>query len=137
MSIMKTQKHVKTCWVSNSRVIEKPWGEERVWAAMGSLHGKLLFIKQGHRNSLKQNRTKEECLFVLEGTIEVEYGSEFSFSDPIMHPFKKRELNHGELLNIQSMCPYRIRALTDAQVIEIGNGTSSEVIRIEDDYGRE
>ena len=136
MSVMKSPKHVKTCWVSGSQITEKPWGEERIWHALASVKGKILYIKEGHRNSLKINRLKEECLFVLKGKIEVEFGSERSFEDPIMHPFKTAELTHGELLNVQSMCPYRIRALTDAQVIEIGHGPDSDVIRIEDDYGR-
>ena len=50
----------------------------------------------------------------------------------------KTKLGYGQNLNIQSGCPYRIRALTDAQVIEIGTGRGhiGKTIRIEDDYGR-
>ena len=136
MSVVKSPKHVKTCWIAPSHITEKPWGEERTWHALGSVKGKILYIKEGHRNSLKVNRLKEECLFVLKGKIEVEYGSELSFEDPIMHPFKTEELSYGEILNVQSMCPYRIRALTDAQVVEIGHGPVADFIRIEDDYGR-
>jgi mannose-6-phosphate isomerase-like protein (cupin superfamily) len=138
MSVIKTKKHVKTCWVSNSRIENKPWGYERIWSALHGISGKILYIKAGHRNSLKHNTLKDECLFVLEGNIEVEYGSEHSLVDPVMHPFIHTRLEHGETLNIQSNCPYRIKALTDAQVIEIGTGynNGSEVVRIEDDYGR-
>lgn len=139
MSLMKSIKHAKTAWVSDSEIIEKPWGHERQWSALPAVNGKILYIKAGHRNSLKYNTLKDECLFVLEGEVEVEYGSELSFEDPVMHPFIKRKLLHGETLNIQSMCPYRLKALTDAQVIEIGSAgfrSNKSTIRIEDDYGR-
>ena len=139
MSIMKTLKHVKTCWVSDSRVEQKPWGSERIWAALEGINGKILYLQAGYRNSLKYNTLKNECLFVLEGEIEVEYGSERSLQDPVMHPFMKTKLGCGQSLNIQSGCPYRIVAFTDAQVIEIGTGRGhiGKTIRIEDDYGRE
>ena len=138
MSVMKTLKHAKSCWVSNSRVEQKPWGSERIWAALEGINGKILSLQAGHRNSLKYNTIKNECLFVLEGMIEVEYGSEYSLRDPVMHPFMKAKLEYGQSFNIQSGCPYRITALTDAQVIEIGTGRAhiGETIRIEDDYGR-
>jgi len=138
MSIMKTLKHVKTCWISDSRVEQKPWGSERSWPALDGINGKILYLQAGHRNSLKYNTLKNECLFVLAGEVEVEYGSESSLNDPVMHPFVKTKLEHGQSLNIQSGCPYRIRALTDAQVIEIGSGRGhiGNTIRIEDDYGR-
>ena len=139
MSVIKTKKHVKTCWVSDSRVEQKPWGSERIWAALEGINGKILYLQAGHRNSLKYNTLKNECLFVLEGEVEVEYGSERSLQDSVMHPFMKTKLGYGQNLNIQSGCPYRIRALTDAQVIEIGTGRGhiGKTIRIEDDYGRE
>jgi len=136
MSLMKNIKHFKSCWVSTSHTRETPWGEELVWSALPNVHGKIIYIKEGHRNSLKYNQLKDECLFILEGEVEVEYGSELSIKDPTMHPFRKERITHGQSLNIQSGCPYRIKALTTARVIEIGTGPLGHVIRIEDDYGR-
>ena len=41
------------------------------------------------------------------------------------------------MLVVQSMCPYRIEALEDAEVIEIGNKASVyDVVMLEDDFGR-
>ena len=140
MSKIKSVKHVKSCWVSATRLVSKPWGEERCWAGVAGVDGKILYMKQGHRNSLKYNHLKDECLLVLEGEVEVEYGDELSLKDPVMHPFKKSVISFGECFNIQSGCPYRILALTDSQVIEIGTAggpTNSTFVRIEDDYGRE
>jgi len=43
----------------------------------------------------------------------------------------------GRVLHIQSHCPYRVTALEDSVIIEIGNHLSSPVVRIEDDYNRQ
>ena len=108
----------------------------------GSVLGNIHFASlrfQSVESPSQENTLKNECLFVLEGEVEVEYGSERSLQDPVMHPFMKTKLGYGQSLNIQSGCPYRIIALTDAQVIEIGTGRGhiGKTIRIEDDYGRE
>jgi len=130
---------MKSCWMSSSIVHNKPWGVEHIWSALGTLEGKMLFIRPNERTSLKYNTLKDECLYVLSGIIEVEYGSEGSLADPVQHPFKKSTISNGECFNVQSGCPYRIKAATEgAQVIEISEKKfNSQTIRIEDDYGRE
>ena len=138
MPLIKGLKHAKSSWVSKSQVYDKPWGFERQWAAHGPVGGKILHIKKGNRTSLKYNTLKDECLFVLNGTIRVQYGTERTLADPVQHPFQYAELGHGECLNIQSGCPYRITAEEDAQVVEISETKyQNRTIRIEDDYGRE
>tara|TARA_R100000152_G_C6657479_1_gene97301 strand:+ start:234 stop:647 length:414 start_codon:yes stop_codon:yes gene_type:complete len=137
MSLIKGLKHVKSCWVGKSQVYDKPWGFERQWAAHGPIGGKILHLKEGSRTSLKYNTLKDECLFVLEGVIRVQFGTERTLQDPVQHPFQYAELRHGDCLNIQSGCPYRITAEENAQVIEISETKyNSQTIRIEDDYGR-
>jgi len=137
MSLIKGLKHVKSCWVGKSQVYDKPWGFERQWAAHGPIGGKILHLKEGSRTSLKYNTLKDECLLVLEGVIRVQFGTERTLQDPVQHPFQYAELRHGDCLNIQSGCPYRITAEEDAQVIEISETKyNSQTIRIEDDYGR-
>tara|TARA_Y100000296_G_scaffold83438_2_gene114314 strand:+ start:2879 stop:3328 length:450 start_codon:yes stop_codon:yes gene_type:complete len=131
------KKHAKTAWPSQSSKAEKPWGYEIRWGALQGIGGKLLYINKGCRNSLKLNRLKNECLFVLEGEVEFEYGSELTMSNPEVYPFKKKKLSFGEHMNVQSGCPYRITALSDAQLIEIGSShMDTDIVRIEDDYGR-
>ena len=64
MSI-KIPKHVKSAWVTDreARPVERPWGYEQVWAGFSGVHGKTLFIKKGHRTSLKYHKLKTEVLF--------------------------------------------------------------------------
>tara|TARA_R100000995_G_scaffold52756_1_gene25654 strand:+ start:1024 stop:1437 length:414 start_codon:yes stop_codon:yes gene_type:complete len=135
--LMKSLKHIKSCWVSRSRSQVKPWGSELVWKAHNSVGGKILHIYESERTSLKYNTLKDECLFVLSGMIEVQYGNQETLNDPVQNPFKHAVLSPGESFSIQSGCPYRVTAVEDSQVIEISEERfNSKTIRIEDDYGR-
>ena len=134
---MKIAKHLKSCWTGGSTLIQKPWGSELVWKAQSSVSGKILSIRESERTSLKYNTLKDECLFVLDGLIEVMYGNEQTLKDPVQYPFQHAVLSPGESLSVQSGCPYRITAIEDSQVIEISEARfNSRTIRIEDDYGR-
>lgn len=134
---MRIAKHLKSCWTGGSTLIQKPWGSELVWKAQSSVSGKILSIRESERTSLKYNTLKDECLFVLDGLIEVMHGNERTLEDPVQHPFQHAVLSPGESLSVQSGCPYRITAIEDSQVIEISEARfNSRTIRIEDDYGR-
>jgi len=133
---IKDAKHAKTAWKTISREQDKPWGHELVWSGHDFIHGKILYIKKGHKTSLKYHALKAETLFFLTGRAHVTYGSEHSFADPVLYPLKTEEFVAGDTLMVQSGCPYRIYAVEDCEVIEIGNHLSDKPVRIEDDYGR-
>ena len=136
--MLKILKHIKSSWISKSHVAEKPWGIETRWAAHNSVAGKILNIRSGERTSLKYNTLKDECLFLLTGKIEIQYGNQHTLQDPVQNPFQYGVLVPGESFSVQSGCPYRITAVEDSQVIEISEARfNSKTIRIEDDYGRE
>lgn len=135
----KDKKHVKSAWVSKGKeenVQMKPWGLETVWTGFSGIHGKNLFIKKGCRTSLKYHTLKSEVLMLRSGSAEVELGDECSMDDPIGHPFKKEIITAGDSLLVQSGAPYRITAIEDCEIVEIGNNLSNKPIRIKDDYGR-
>ena len=128
---------VKTAWVSHTwSKNEKPWGHEISWSSFSSGHGKILLINKGHRTSLKFNKQKNESLLLMSGKLKVTYGDEFSLERPETHPLKTETIEVGGCLHVQSHCPYRLEALEDSQVIEIGNFLNDTPVRIEDDYGR-
>ncbi len=133
---IKDLKHAKTAWKSGSQRREKPWGHELVWGGHADIHGKILYIKSGCQTSLKFHRLKAEALFFVSGRALVTFGSESSFDDPIAHPLQEEQFQAGDTLMVQSGCPYRIQALEDCEVIEIGNHLGDSPVRIEDDYGR-
>ena len=135
----KMAKHVKSAWVSKApNREERPWGEELSWSELPNIHGKLINIHEGCRTSLKYHLLKSEVLFVLSGHIEAEFGDERTIRDPVGHPWKKEELVSGQSLVVQSGSPYRITAIVDSTLIEIGDRkTEPRTVRLEDDYGRE
>ena len=129
---------IKTAWgAKNSTTTEKPWGRELAWSSFTSGHGKLLSINKGHRTSLKFNRQKNESLLVMKGRLSVTFGDELSLEYPDTHPLKTEILDAGGCLHVQSGCPYRLEALEDSEVVEIGNFLNDTPVRLEDDYGRE
>ena len=129
-------KHVKTAWVTKWSKQDKPWGHEMVWSSFAAGHGKMLFLKKGHRTSLKYNPQKSEALIVINGKVEALFGNELTLSASIANPWESEILEPGVSLNVQSGCPYRLTALEDSTIIEIGNHLSDTPVRIEDDYGR-
>jgi hypothetical protein len=79
---------------------------------------------------------KNEVFFVLSGVVRVDYGSSKTIANPEKHPMSSRILKAGEVLNIQSECPYRLTALEDSVIVEVGDRCENNPVRIEDDYGR-
>ena len=135
----KDRKHVKSAWISSSKqenTRKKPWGFEKSWAGFNGIHGKIVFIKAGCRTSLKYHKLKSEVLMLQKGKAEVLFGDEMTFIDPIAHPFKKQIIGPGDVLLVQSCSPYRITAIDDCEIIEIGNNSADHPVRIEDDFGR-
>ena len=100
-------------------------------------NGKMLTLLEGKRTSLKYNPQKSESLIVFSGKVLAKFGDEHTLKDVVAHPWQEAVLEPGMTLNVQSSCPYRLTALEDSVIIEIGNHLSDQPVRIEDDYGRE
>ena len=123
-------------WTGRAVKHDKPWGHEYVWS--GVFKGKEIHIKANHRTSLKFNTHKDELLYVQSGEVFVEYADEGHFSSPNKHPAKSATLKPGGLLNVQAGCPYRLSAIEDSVVFEIGDARFGDTrVLIEDDYGRD
>lgn len=127
----------KQAWTTRSIEELKPWGETWVWHAMNNLQGKFIHIRKGERTSLKYHKVKSEVFFILSGHVRVVYGSSKTVRDPDKHPYETRVLGPFEVMHVQSECPYRLEALDDCQIIEVGDRVDNDPIRLEDDYGRE
>ena len=137
--VFDLKKHVKSSWVikgKNNFIIKQPWGHEKSWSGFSGIHGKTLFIKAGMRTSFKYHQIKSEVLFLRSGEAEVSFGTECTLTDPVGYPLEKCIIYEGDTLMVQSGCPYRIKAVIDCEIIEIGDNMSDRPIRIEDDYGR-
>ena len=139
MTKYESKKHLKSAWVSREKgnYEDKPWGKEKTWAGFSGVHGKLLYIDKDKKTSLKFHNQKSEVLFLKAGKVKVIFGNESAFVDPVANPLQTEILEPGDALLVQSSCPYRIIALENSEIIEIGNHSSDKPIRVADEYGRE
>ena len=126
----------KTSWAVNWEKTKKPWGEEMVWMSCSGGHGKILRIKKNNRTSFKFNTLKSETLTLISGKVLATHGSENYFNKDVRQELTNTIMTPGVSLNIQSGSPYRLRAIEDSEIIEVGNNCRNEIVRIEDDYGR-
>ena len=54
----------------STKIVEKPWGNELIWAITDRYVGKILHIKKGHSLSLQYHNKKDETVMVLSGKME-------------------------------------------------------------------
>jgi len=126
-----------SAWVSSSQIKSKPWGHEVTVSNSSNIAAKLLSIRKGKQTSFKYNKVKFESFACISGKLKVYYSNSNFFDEPEC-TLKSSILVPGMTLNIQCGCPYRIFAIEDSQILEIGtNGNDSGIVRILDDYNRE
>jgi mannose-6-phosphate isomerase len=106
---------------------EKPWGWELLLARTERYAGKILCVRAGHRLSLQQHVIKDETLFLLEGEVDLEVGTQ---------PPRHRRMAMDQSYRVRAGQRHRLTALTDARVLEISTPELEDVVRWEDDYGR-
>ena len=112
------------------RRVDKPWGYELIWALTDRYCGKLIVIETGRRLSLQYHEQKEESLLVLAGRLllhlEDDSGS-----------VTTRELGAGDAAHVSVGRRHRFEALDRVELIEVSTPELGDVVRIEDDFGRE
>ena len=55
------------------RTVDKPWGNELIWAETDRYVGKILHVKKGQRLSLQYHVKKDETVMVLTGKMAFEH----------------------------------------------------------------
>jgi mannose-6-phosphate isomerase len=110
--------------------VEKPWGHEVIWAHTDRYVGKILVINAGRRLSLQKHEVKDESILVLSGrlalTIEGDDGD-----------VRVDELGPGEHRRVRTGRIHRFEAIERCELIEVSTPELDDVIRLEDDFGRE
>lgn len=112
------------------RRVEKPWGHEEIWAETERYVGKILHIERGCRLSLQFHRRKEETLRVLSGRVALELENELG-------ELERLELGPGEVRHVPPGRRHRMSALDTCELVEVSTPELDDVVRLEDDYGRE
>jgi mannose-6-phosphate isomerase len=112
------------------RKVEKPWGWELVWAEADDYVGKLLFVRAGESLSLQYHEVKDESWLVQEGRATLELGDVGGELEAI-------EIAGGDAFRFRPRTVHRITALEDTLVMEVSTPHVTDVVRLEDRYGRE
>jgi mannose-6-phosphate isomerase len=120
----------KSDWLSTVGRVDKPWGYEVHFAlADGKYCGKELHINAGQALSLQYHERKEETVFVQSGRLLFHVGKDVDALDDF-------ELLPGEAVHLVPGMIHRMTALVDTVVLEASTTELTDVVRLEDRYGR-
>ena len=112
-----------------TRIVDKPWGHEIIWAHTDRYVGKILHIRRGESLSLQYHRKKDETVMVLSGRMAFEH-----FADG--EEPRTTELLPRQPFHITPGTRHRMIALEDTDVVEVSTPELDDVVRLEDRYGR-
>jgi quercetin dioxygenase-like cupin family protein len=112
------------------RRVPKPWGHELIWAVTDHYVGKILVIETGRRLSLQYHDVKDEWIYVLSGRLRLILeapGGELT----------ERILEPGDGAHVERGRRHRYEAIERAELVEVSTPELGDVVRLDDDFGRE
>ena len=118
-------------WAFEPRRVEKPWGNELIWAHTDVYVGKVLFVKAGHSLSLQFHREKDESWLVQSGRARLELGNA---GETVL---KEEIITAGAAFHYTPGTVHRVTAIDDTTILEVSTPHLDDVVRLEDAYGRE
>lgn len=112
------------------KIVDKPWGNEEIWAECEKYLGKIITINPGHRLSRQYHIMKEETIRVLSGKLLLETGSDNQIQSKIMEP--------GDVFHVNPGTIHRFCCEGDEKVLllEVSTYYPNDVVRLQDDYNR-
>jgi mannose-6-phosphate isomerase-like protein (cupin superfamily) len=110
--------------------VPKPWGEERIWAWTNQYAGKVITIEAGKRLSLQYHEAKDEAVYVLSGRLRLHLEADGG-------RMRTLDLAPGESRRVPVGRRHRFEGLERTELIEVSGPELDDVVRVEDDYGRE
>jgi quercetin dioxygenase-like cupin family protein len=112
------------------RRVEKPWGHELIWAHTDRYVGKILVIEAGQRLSLQRHLVKDESILVSAGRLRLHLeDDEGTVVIEELGPGAHRHVAIGRI--------HRYEAIDRCTLIEVSPPELDDVVRLEDDFGRE
>jgi mannose-6-phosphate isomerase len=120
----------KSRWVERTLRVDKPWGHEEWFALVdGRYCGKAIHVTAGHSLSLQYHQQKEETVAVQHGRLLFEVG-------PHESRMESFELLPGESVHLVPGVRHRMTAIEDTVILEASTTEITDVVRLEDRYGR-
>jgi len=111
------------------RRVEKPWGYELIWAEAERYVGKILHINAGQKLSRQYHNKKEETFLVQKGEMDLEIG--------VGADIKIIRMKEFDTFHCLPKTVHRMVGVTDVDVLEVSTNDLDDVVRLEDQYGRE
>ncbi len=115
---------------SSTRRVAKPWGHELIWAHTDTYVGKILVIEAGKRLSLQKHEVKDESILVSTGRLRLWIEGDDG-------EVRTEELGPGESRHVPTGRIHRYEAIERTELIEVSTPELDDVVRLEDDFGRE
>ena len=112
------------------RRVDKPWGHELIWAETDHYVGKILVIEAGRRLSLQRHRIKDESIYVASGRLRLSLEDDAG-------AVGIEEIGPGEYRRVPPGRIHRYEAIERCELIEVSTPELDDVVRLEDDFGRE
>ena len=112
------------------RRVEKPWGHELIWAHTDRYVGKILVIEPGKRLSLQRHEVKDESILVTAGRLRLSLEDDDG-------TVQVEELFPGDHRRVRTGRVHRYEAIERTELMEVSTPELDDVVRLEDDFGRE
>ena len=112
------------------RRVDKPWGHELIWVLTDRYCGKVIVIETGQRLSLQYHERKDESVYVISGRLRLHLEDDAGL-------MTVRELGPGDSARVPVGRRHRFEAADRVELIEVSTPELDDVIRVEDDFGRE
>jgi len=113
-----------------TRRVDKPWGNELIWALTDSYCGKVITIETGRRLSLQYHERKDEAIFVTSGRLLLHLEDDAGM-------MTTRELGPGDAAHVAVGRRHRYEAIERVELVEVSTPELDDVVRVEDDFGRQ
>jgi mannose-6-phosphate isomerase-like protein (cupin superfamily) len=112
------------------RRVDKPWGHELIWAHTDRYVGKVLVIEAGRRLSLQRHIVKDESILVSSGRLRLHIEDDEG-------TVVIEELGPGDHRHVATGRIHRYEAIERCTLIEVSTPELDDVVRLEDDFGRQ
>lgn len=112
------------------RRVEKPWGHEVWFAHTDRYAGKIITVNAGHRLSLQYHDAKDETSHLLSGRMRLWQG-------PSADQLTERVIEPGATWRNAPGTVHTVEAIEDATFFEVSTPELDDVVRLQDQYGRE
>jgi len=115
---------------AGQRRVAKPWGSELIWVLTDRYCGKVITIETGRRLSLQYHEAKDEAILVTAGRLRLHIEDDAG-------SMTTREMGPGESARVAVGRRHRFEAIERVELIEVSTPELEDVVRVEDDFGRE